>query len=85
MRTSSPERWTWMRMPSSLASSATGVDASPPDALSSPACTSGALEASIGRTGRPDLEADLGQRGRTPRGGGLGDGGGRAGQHGCPA
>src|SRR6478752_1594085 len=50
--TSSPSRWTWMRIPSSLASMATSVSPSgesPPIA----AATSGALEASIGMIGRP--------------------------------
>lgn len=52
MRTSSPSRCTWMRMPSSFTSTATGRSGEPP-ALVIAAPTSGALEASIGRTGRP--------------------------------
>ncbi len=47
--TSSPRRWTWIRIPSSFTSTATW----PPPAFSIAAGTSGALEASIGRTGRP--------------------------------
>ena len=46
--TSSPRLWTWIRMPSSLASTARG-----PPSFSTAAGTSAAEEASIGRTGRP--------------------------------
>ena len=50
--TSSPRRWTWIRMPSSFTSTATGRPG-PPPALAIAAATSAALEASIGSTGRP--------------------------------
>ncbi len=46
--TSSPCLCTWMRMPSSLVSTANS-----PSTFSTPAATSGAEAASIGRTGRP--------------------------------
>ncbi len=46
--TSSPCLCTWMRMPSSLVSTANS-----PATFSTPAATSGAEPASIGRTGRP--------------------------------
>jgi len=49
---SSPRRWTWIRMPSSFTSIATGWSR-PPPAFAIAAATSGALEASIGSTGRP--------------------------------
>ena len=49
IRISSPSRCTWMRMPSSFTSTATV----PPPALPTAAPRSGALEASIGSTGRP--------------------------------
>ena len=51
-RTSSPSRCTWIRMPSSLTSTETGAAAGPV-ALVSAAARSGALEASMGSTGRP--------------------------------
>src|SRR6188472_57804 len=54
MSTSSPDLCTWMRMPSSLVSIATA----PPPALAMAAATSGALDASIGRTGRPTSRAN---------------------------
>ena len=46
--TSSPCLCTWIRMPSSLVSTANGASTLP-----TPAATSGAVPASIGRTGRP--------------------------------
>ena len=49
IRMSSPDRWTWIRIPSSFTSTAS----SPPPALASAASRSGALDASIGSTGRP--------------------------------
>ena len=49
--TSSPSRCTWTRMPSSLASTTTAPPS--PPAFATAAATSGAEEASIGRTGRP--------------------------------
>ena len=45
----SPERWTWILIPSSFTSTAN----SPPPALAIAAARSGALDASIGSTGRP--------------------------------
>ena len=50
--TSSPRRCTWIRMPSSLVSIATGLSG-PPPAFSIAASTVVALDASIGSTGRP--------------------------------
>ena len=50
MPTSDPCLWTWIRMPSSFVSTATGT---PPPSLAIASATVGALEASIGSTGRP--------------------------------
>ena len=80
--TSSPERCTWIRMPSSFTSTATSA---PPPALARASATSGALEASIGSTGRPTWSPIAPSASTPPSIAARGDRHGRAGQHRGPA
>ncbi len=78
--TSSPVRCTWIRMPSSFTSTATGCPP-PAPALAIAAARSGALEASIGSTGRPTSSPTRRERRLAALERGADDRHGAAGEH----